>query len=136
MSAQQTRDAQCLHRLRRKCVAMLQRDNLARRSVDAEAHLEDSLMSICSLNSTLENQCDRIMKSLKNTASVGQEAEFFEPIYRALIVLKGQTAFDGKPYEIRVQVYSLLTLTTKVEYIFSLLLSILIFTSLIFSKIK
>ena len=51
MSAQRTRDTQCLRRLRRECIALLQRDVSARRSADPEARPADALVSVRSLNS-------------------------------------------------------------------------------------
>ena len=97
MSDQQTHDAHCL-RLRRECTALLQQVVSERRSVNPEAPPEDSLVSVLSTNSTLEKQRDNIRKSLENAAAAGgQESNFVEAIYRAVIALKGQESLEGKP---------------------------------------
>ena len=102
MSAQQTRDTQCLHRLGRECTALLQQAVSVRRNVDPEARPKEALVSLLSLNSTLEKQRDNIRKSLENAAAAGgQESNFVEAVYRAVIALKGQESLEGKLYAVR-----------------------------------
>jgi hypothetical protein len=95
MSAQHTRDIQCIKRQQRDCVVLLQRDASVRRSVDSEVDAVDALVSNLSLNITLEKEFDKIKKALDNAIAGRQEPNFLEVIYKAAIEQKGQKSLES-----------------------------------------
>lgn len=91
LSAQQSRQERCLQ-LRRECIALLQQVASVRRCVNEEAHPEYALVSLRTLNLTLEKQFEEV----KKWTAGGQELDFTEALYSAVVAHKGQPALEGK----------------------------------------
>lgn len=94
MTAQTARDSQCLHRLRRDCIDILQRATLTQRGIDPETDQVDAFVSRRALSSCLKKQVEQSKQALDNAAG-GPEFDLIEAIYETTIALRGREHLEG-----------------------------------------
>ena len=116
MTSQITRDVQFLHGVRRDYISLLQRETSAMRQFDSKMDPFGALVSRLTMNKHLDEQIERVRKSLEN-AGGALEVNVVEAIYKAAVALKERNTQESIIKCIFNLNADLLTGTLKYEYI-------------------
>ena len=94
MSSRSTRDAQFLHGIRRDYIFFLQQETSAMKQFDPKIDPVRALVSRLTMNKHLEEQIERVRKSVEN-AGGPLEVNVVEAIYKAAVALKQRNTHES-----------------------------------------